>query len=90
MRLMRSLCCLRVAPNVARQRLGETLPRGNEYKRNNRRTVGRNVFYAVCFLSNTQHAVKRKQEISCLQIFSLYYHLIEAWISEMLSSFKVS
>jgi hypothetical protein len=41
----------------------ETLSRGNEYKCNNRRTVGRGIFYVVRVVSNTHYVVKGKKAI---------------------------
>jgi hypothetical protein len=38
----------------------ETRFRGNEYTRNNRRTVGRRVFYAVPVVPDTEYVVKGK------------------------------
>jgi hypothetical protein len=50
--------CLFVPPNVTRQRLFKR-SHGNQYTRNNRRIVGRGVFYAVRVVSDTLYVVKR-------------------------------
>jgi hypothetical protein len=47
----RSVCLYMYPIHVARQRLGRKRYRNNGYTRNNRKIVGRVIFYAVRFVS---------------------------------------
>jgi hypothetical protein len=42
---------------------------GNEYTRNNRKTVGHGVSYSIRIVQNTQHVVKEKLAIDSSQNF---------------------
>jgi hypothetical protein len=84
-RLKISPCCLCVCVSLLSLLVNGSAntSHGNEYTPNNRKTVGRNVFYAVCVVLNTQHVVKEKWATSSFQNFLFIILTSQVWITSL-------